>query len=463
MRDNRPNKQPEFLSFDLLNAILAERLGGATFYIGKEWSFLKIFQHALNYAANRQDSKLLNVNWAIPVPAILLRECIRSVRGKRAARPSLREILIVDPGRSVIMDGKPESVYFGRIVPALGRERITIITTRKEGQPYSDYLRADLMGAAPFPDRAEIAMIRELSAAFHATKRHRSFNEYELMHLSSAMEVFLSEFCFWYNLLKDQPVKRCLFTSHYHNEGLVAACKILGVSCEELQHGLIARNDLYNVYPEIYSHGMRNAFFPDVLYVYGEYWKSLLLSGCEHPDEKIIVAGNYLLGSDPEIGVTAEKQNIILVCSQKKMATTYGQIISVLRQVLHAHKDWSLLLRLHPLEDEPARYHAMAGDRIRICPREMSLAECMRISKIQISVYSTTFFDALGFDVVNYAVNATGFERYVSEMVEDGVALPMSLADDPIVRYEDVKRKGLRLPERSDVYAPFNAGVFIRS
>jgi hypothetical protein len=93
----------------------------------------------------------------------------------------------------------------------------------------------------------------------------------------------------------------------------------------------------------------------------------------------------------------------------------------------------------------------------------MSLAECMRISKIQISVYSTTFFDALGFDVVNFAVNATGFERYVSEMVEDGVALPMSLADDPIVRYEDVKRKGLRLPERSDVYAPFNAGVFIRS
>lgn len=462
MSDTRPKKQPEFLSFDLLNAILAERLGGATFYIGNTWSFLKIFQHALNYAANRQDGKLLNVSWANAIPVILLRECIRSVRGKKVSRPSLREILIVDPGRSVIMEGKPESVYFGRIVPVLGRERLTIITTRKEGQPYSDYQRSELTGAAPFPDRSETAMIRELSRVYHAAKRKGSFNEYELMHLSSAMEVFLSEFRFWYNLLKGQPVKRCLFTSHYHNEGLVAACNILGVYCEELQHGLIARNDLYNVYPEIYSHGMRNAFFPDVLYVYGEYWKRLLLSGCEHPDEKIIVAGNYLLGSDPETGTTAEKQNIILVCSQKKMAATYGQIISVLRQVLHAHKDWSLLVRLHPLEDEPARYHVMAGDRIRICPREMSLAECMRVSKIQVSVYSTTFFDALGFDVVNFAVNATGFERYVSEMVEDGVALPMSLADDPIARYEDAKRKGLRLPERSDVYAPFNAGVFIR-
>jgi len=38
----------------------------------------------------------------------------------------------------------------------------------------------------------------------------------------------------------------------------------------------------------------------------------------------------------------------------------------------------------------------------------------------------------------------------------------MSLADDPIVRYEAVKREGVRLPERSDVYASFKPEVFIR-
>jgi len=460
MNTKRAAPRQDLLSFDVLNAIMLERLGNATFYVGRRWSFLKIFQHALSNASNRQDIKLLQVNWSLPVLVMTAREVLRSFRGKRLSRPALKPVVLIDPGRSVIINGRVEPVYLGRIIEVIGRERVSVITSRKEGIPYSDHERSALAGSPGIPDRNEREMIAELCSAYRRARKEGHFSAYELEHLSSSMEVFLCEFRYWYGIFKGQDIRRCIFTSHYHNEGLVAACNLLGITCEELQHGLIARNDLYNVYPQAYVRGIENAFFPDVLYVYGEYWKRLLLSGCEHPDEKIVVAGNYLLGSDPDEGKPGAKQNIILVCSQKKMASTYEQIVSVLRQVLHAHRDWSLLIRLHPLEDQPARYHAMTGDRIRICPKEMSLADCLRVSKIQVSVYSTTFFDALGFDVVNFAVNATGFERYVSEMVEDGVAFPMSLTDDPVARYEAIIREDARLPERLDVYAPFRPEVF---
>lgn len=445
--------RPEALSFHELNAILIERLGKTRCYVGARWSYLKLFQHALSYSSNNWDHKILSADWTRPWPVLYGRHLLKAILRRQPKRPVFKKVLIVDPGRSALVSGKVVSAYFNKIIGWIGRENTTVITVRDEGMPYSDFFRDALPGPQGAPDRTERSVLRELSSVCRAAAGSGEFSPYEIRQISSSIEVFYTSFRFWYNLLRGQNIQRIIFTSHYHNEGIVAACDVLGIRLDELQHGLIASNDLYNVYPEVFRDAVKNALFPKRIYVYGPYWKRMLLRGCEHSENEIIVAGDYLNGPGNNIPKGFEKKNIILIGAQKRMWPAYEHILKHLTELLKSHPDWSVLIRLHPLEYHPERYHAFVSERMSICPREMSLHECLIVSRIQLSVYSTTFYDALGYEVMNFAVNATGFEQYVSDMVSEGVAFLIEPDDDPIKRFQELKGVGDFGIDRSEVYS----------
>jgi len=451
----------EYLAFSELNLEIEERLGHTRCFVSGPHSFLKIFQHAITYAANGWDQKLLITRWHLSESMLLAREAIRSLRKGRHSSPEFREILIIDPGRSVTVEGAVRSIYFDRIVDFLGREKVSIISTREEGRSYSDYVRGELDPGLLFPDAKERGMLQTVRTVYHQAVASKLFSAYELKHIGSCLLVFFSTFRYWYQLLRAKGVKRCLFTSHYHNEGLIASLSILQIHAGELQHGLIAGNDVYNVFPDIFKDAVHGAFFPDVIYVYGNYWKRLLEKGCEHESASIVVAGNYLLGSDPRPVNIQQKQNVILVCAQKKMSLKYVEIAAYLNRVLASHSDWRVMIRLHPLEDQPEVYMAMQNERIAICPAEMTLTACLEIARIQLSIYSTTFFDALGFDVVNFALPAEGYEAYVQEMVRENVAFTLSWNEDIIERFLATQASPIIMPERSEVYATFDPGQLL--
>jgi len=453
--------KPEALSFHELNAILIDRLGKTRCYVGKRWSYLKLFQHAISYSANNWSHKLLPVNWTQPWPVIALRFFLKTVRAPRAKRPELKEIVVIDPGRSVIEQDRVVSAYFDKVLHWIGRDRTTVITVREEGMRYSDYLRGALPQPQLPPDKEELLVLRELVTVCRATRASRAFSGFEMHQISSSFEVFFTSFRFWYHLFLNQPVKRIIFTSHYHNEGLIAACDVLHIRLDELQHGLIAANDVYNVYPTIFRDAVKNALFPKRIYVYGEYWKRMLLNGCEHSEEEIVVAGDYLSGSAEAIPEHPEKKNVILIGAQKRMWPAYDHILTHLTALLKIHSDWSVLIRLHPLEDRPDRYEAFVSDRMTICSKSMTLHECLVLCRIQVSIYSTTFYDALGYDMVNFAVKATGFEQYVSDMVSEGVAYELHPDEDPIHRYRELVRAGWQHITRDEVYAAPNPGAII--
>lgn len=445
----------EYLAFSDLNRIIEKKLGQTRCFVIGQVSFLKVFQHAMTYAANGWDQKLLVTHWHLSEGMLAFREVMRSLRKGRKKVPIFREILIVDPGRPVTIDGQMRSIYFDRIVEFLGRKNISIVTTRSEGKSYSDYLRSNLDAGLSIPDATEREMLRTVRKVYHQAVASNAFSEYELRHIGSSLLVFFSGFRYWYQLLRGTSIKRCLFTTHYHNEGLIAALSALGIHSGELQHGLIAGNDVYNVYPKIFADAVHGAFFPDVLYVYGNYWKRLVLKGCEHTPEQVVVAGNYLLGSDPRPSSRERKQNIILVCAQKKMAPKYVEIAAYLQGVLELHSDWRVMIRLHPLEDQPEVYMAMQNDRVTVCPKDMTLSSCLEIARIQLSIYSTTFFDALGFDVINFALPAEGYEAYVEEMVQEKVAFTLGWDEDIINRFRAIREARIEMPDRSEVYASF--------
>jgi hypothetical protein len=79
----------------------------------------------------------------------------------------------------------------------------------------------------------------------------------------------------------------------------------------------------------------------------------------------------------------------------------------------------------------------------------------LKRAKIQVSIYSTTFFDALGMGVKNFSLNEIGFSgNYASEMVAFGVADSLKKSEDVISKFENSPDQIGNLT-REDVFATF--------
>jgi hypothetical protein len=250
-----------------------------------------------------------------------------------------------------------------------------------------------------------------------------------------------------------------LSETHYHKEGIIAAAKLLGVKFIEFQHGLISRKDLYYVYRKDIATVAGDALFPDKLLVFGPYWKSLLLEGGEHTESTIACVGDYSYVAPAPQGV--EKREVLFIGAQKNMGDVYIPYIEqICSQILPNHAGWELWVKLHPFEKQPERYHALKHlHGLKLFGNESNLHELLASSKIQVSVYSTTFYDALGLDVLNLSIqNYSDQSDYAREMVSELVAFPVEFTDDPIAVYK--AGLGGDLLTRDEVYAPFNEKLF---
>ena len=96
-----------------------------------------------------------------------------------------------------------------------------------------------------------------------------------------------------------------------------------------------------------------------------------------------------------------------------------------------------------------------ARDQIEILPVSASLSEELIRAKIQVSIYSTTFFDSLGMEVRNYSLNEIGFSSdYATEMVDMGIAESLKNEEDVIAKFEGTQSVSDHLT-REDVFSPF--------
>jgi CDP-glycerol glycerophosphotransferase (TagB/SpsB family) len=75
-----------------------------------------------------------------------------------------------------------------------------------------------------------------------------------------------------------------------------------------------------------------------------------------------------------------------------------------LKLLMTKHPDWKWVIKMHPLEKNKDQYIELVKDGFEIIDREKSLTALLKESSIQISIYSTTFFDALGFSIENYSL-----------------------------------------------------------
>ncbi|MFM7727827.1 MAG: hypothetical protein ACKO7B_14075, partial [Flavobacteriales bacterium] len=234
-----------------------------------------------------------------------------------------------------------------------------------------------------------------------------------------------------------------------------AALEVLGIKSIELQHGLIAGNDLYYQYSDVFRNGVKDAFFPDNIFVYGSYWKNILLKGCEFRESDIVEAGDYLW--QPEQNKEEiQKSNIVLICAQKGFHSDYLNYAKSLKPWMDKHHDWKWVIKMHPLEKRKSEYYTLSNFGFEVVDQEQSLNTLLCSARIHISIYSTTFYDALGYDVVNFSLQDYGTASdYARALTKEGVALPLRIDEDPIEKMLSGQLPALPL-KRSNVYAPFD-------
>lgn len=444
-------------SFERLNSVFEEKLRDPSLYLGKRFSFLKIFQHALTYDENGAHGRLLKnyMHWPLWAHNALLN--LKALRSRKQPSVTLRPVVFIDPAR-IVRDESNEwhSIYMELAEGLFPMEQISKLNRKNEPRLPSDLSLDEISRSFPSPDYIEREMLREVSEVARNTNHNSHWTHSQKKHILSALHLFFDDFRFYYGLFRKQSVQSVVFISHYHNEGLIAALNVLIIRSIELQHGLISGNDLYYQYAHVFKEAVKNAFFPDKICVYGSHWKQILLKGCEFSNEQITIAGDYQWQPKAQPS-ECSSQNRVLICSQKNMDEEYVSYAQRLAPIMEKHPDWKWTIKLHPLEKNKKAYEVLKEIGFEIVDQERTLFTLLRESRIQISIYSTTFYDALGLDILNMSLQNYGnYKDYAAQMILEGVASPLRLEQDPIEVFLSMEDKS-QLLQREDVYAAFDA------
>lgn len=453
-------------SFSDINKYLKERLIHSSRYTEGQFSFLKIYQHALKYSQTERNDRLIRNYFRFPFAVQSSIHTIKSwYRNRNKKIPTLKEYVFLDHGRA-IRGNRDEwhSMYFDKIGKLIGKERLSTLCEASSSRVQYDVIIDGLKFWLPRLDDKEEQLLRELNGSLKKAVHSKQFTKTELRHLRSQMHLFFEGFRFYYNLLKDQRVKHFIVVCHYQREGAIAALKILGINCTELQHGLIANNDVYYVYDEQFSEVMKKAMMPDRIIVYGSYWKKILEGGCEYRSRNIHVGGDYLYRLEGTELTKPQQENIVLICTQTGHTPDYLEYSHRLLEYLKKHSGWKVIIKLHPSQQDKQAYDELLQYGTEIIANQIPLDTLLAKAKIHITIYSTTLYDALGFDIMNFSLqNFSTSSDYAHDMITERVAFPLSIEEDPIEKYNQIISQPdyeSMLLKREDVYSEFKPEVF---
>lgn len=446
------------IDFNIIQNEFEQRFPDGKLFEGKKFNYIKLVQHGLSYAMTGADDKLLKKNpfgswWLFKLKS---RIHARRNKGLNFLPQQSEGILFLEGRRKLKLPTGEE------ISPITHLIRETVLSTEYSWwdttgafEKEADFSVRNLSNWSPPTNEIQHEIYLELKGVLRKIKEANVFSELEFQYVESAFYVFFDSFRRWHALFSIARPKTLVGITHYHNEGCLAAAQLLGIKTIELQHGLISKHDLYYVYPNKYREALSKGIFPNEIWLFGNFWKEVLQQGAESEFMRPMVIGNFTT----DVAVKSEllsKENRLLLCAQKNLSQPYIDWIRFMKkQILPLHPEWKLIVKLHPLESQVEKYSAEANDSVEVLPISASLNEELKRAKIQVSIYSTTFFDAIGMQVKNYSLDDIGYSQdYASEMVALGVAESIKKDEDVIEKFESSPIFSERLT-REDVFAPF--------
>ena len=377
-----------------------------------------------------------------------------------------KEFLVVDlSGRFVLDDsGRPRSLYYDRVLQALGRSRsFFVLESGKTPQfPFdlhypriSRWLQQQAMSAE------DQTLRQQLRDTYSRISGSGIFSARELANIRVAFQLFFDYYRAWYAIVAALRPRVLVFDQHYHREGLLLAMKRQGVHTVELQHGLIAEEDIF---PDAVRGVIRRALFADRILVYGEFLKQRLLKGCEYPEQRIGTIGYYHFESTQEDSALRERlqkfkgaDQLLLVTTQTNLHSYFIACVEGLAKDIAAKKlPWKIVVKPHPAEKKGIYDQLEAFDSVKIV--DANLEQLFPLSDLHLSIYSTTLFDAIRFGVKSYAVYIPEYGDYVDAMIAAGVAERTEPGTDFLGSYAG---SGENLLRRDHYYSTFMPEQFL--
>ena len=446
------------IDFNIIQKEFESRFPTGELFEGKHFNYLKLVQHGLSYAMTDAQDKLLKKKSFVPWWVFRLKSWLNGKRNRKLNFiPQKSERILFLEGRRKLKLPNGEEIS-----PITHLIRETVLSTEYSWwdttgafEKEADFSVKEMSNWFPSTNEIQKEIYFELKEVLRGLKNSKVLSELEFQYIESSFYIFYKSFRRWYCLLEVAKPEVLVGITHYHNEGCSAAAKMLGIKTIELQHGLISKHDLYYVYPSQYRNAIAKAMFPNEIWLFGNFWKRVLEAGAESEFMKPIVVGNFTTDAAVRSHEVV-KENRVLVCAQKNLTEPYIKWIRFMREsILPNHPNWKLIVKLHPLESEASKYVNEASESVEVSPISSSLNEELMRAKIQVSIYSTTFFDALGMNVKNYSLNKMGYSiDYATEMVELGLAESLLETEDVIQKFENNSEVSEHLT-REDVFSSF--------
>jgi hypothetical protein len=265
------------------------------------------------------------------------------------------------------------------------------------------------------------------------------------------------------HVLQMSTASACDLNCHYHKEGIILALRRKGISVTELQHGLIAPMDIFYVYPPAVAAVRDRALFGDQLWVWGPYWRDLLLTGAEYPPARLAIGGYYNYENpqptaDMEALVstrTAGGGQVILVATQTMLDAYFVDYVTWLSADLLARGDHSVILvKPHPAEG------FTPYESLRACPNVIltldPVSGLFKLADVLVTIYSTVLYEALRHHLPVYALWVESCAGYVSDILQAGAARRLELRQNPLDLHTE---SGPAEPER--FFSPFQPDMFL--
>ena len=366
----------------------------------------------------------------------------------RMARKKCKEVsseltvpyFFFDNGRvSEDIHGEKVSFYFSKIERYLGSQNCTTLyqtlTSLKQGETISNLFLATHFD---FYSREDKSFIRHLKGTYLKIERCQVFDSNELFNIRVAINKFFDEYRFWRFLLIKSRVKFALFDEHYHREGFILALKRKKIGAIELQHGLIAPEDIFYVFPQQVAKIRERALFPEKIFTYGTYWSDILKKGFEFSPSQIDVLGAYQeintylsLEQKKQMDHFLNGSSFVLITTQTSLHSyfvAYARWLS--GDMLKKAKDVKIVVKIHPSEKMDDYMDLIEIENVRVFPfnTEYLLSRC----SWHVSCYSTTLYDATKYNCNNYSLLIEQCKDYIDTFVNEGISTGINSDQSPL-------------------------------
>ncbi len=353
-----------------------------------------------------------------------------------------RKFMVIDDHRvTETQDGRKVSFYFENIINSFGRDNVIYMyagimpAEQHFDFRYIDHLHYTLANRLTGDDRK---FRKNLLDTFQRVKRSGKFTNVELKRIKTAIVLFFSSFRAWNSILAHIRPERAVLIRTYYTEGLLLALKRHNIQSVELQHGLFSLDDIDYVFPSKIKKIKDRAFFPDKMLTFGPFWKNLLMMGFEFTEDQLDTIGYYPYVNDQakyqlskQLKPFVKNNGILLVATQFFLEKEYCDYVRWLsRDLLQKKQPYVIIVKLHP-GDNPDLYQSLNSlENVKIVTGNIN--DYLSISDALISIFSTTLYDAIRYDVPSFALYKKTFSGYIDEMAKWGVVHKLKMNESPV-------------------------------